>query len=97
MGFGAMFITWNVVMYILHSHRFPFMASLQYPLGMFMLNNSLIPVVFIVSYFSAIVIFQTQNEFRGVADLILELCGFAAGFLLVLVVAGHAHYFKLHQ
>ena len=39
-GFGAMFITWNVVMYILNSHRFPFMASLQFPLGMFILNNS---------------------------------------------------------
>src|ERR1043165_8891719 len=39
-GLGAMFVTWNVVMYILHSHRFPFMASLQYPLAMFFLNTS---------------------------------------------------------
>src|SRR5579864_8610520 len=58
-GFGALYVTWNIVMYILHSHRFPFMASLQYPLGMFFLNNSLIPLALMVSYFIAIVLFQT--------------------------------------
>jgi len=92
-GFGAMFITWNVVMYILHSHRFPFMASLQYPLGMFILNNAIIPVFFMGSYFIAIILFQTQNEYQGFKELFFELFGFLAGFSLVLLIS--SIYFNL--
>lgn len=85
-GFGAMFVTWNVVMYILHSHRFPFMASLQYPLGMFFLNNSIIPLVFFVTYIICIVQFQISYEFQKPGELLLEVAGFCAGMLLVILV-----------
>ncbi|MBK7149030.1 MAG: hypothetical protein IPH78_09460 [Bacteroidetes bacterium] len=85
-GFGAMFITWNVVMYILHSHRFPFMASLQYPLGMFVLNNSIIPFVFFVTYIVCIIQFQISYEFQKPLEMFLEILGFGAGFLLVILI-----------
>lgn len=87
-GFGAMFITWNVVMYILHSHRFPFMACLQYPLGMFILNNSIIPAAFVIAYFVSIVLFQTQYEYQTFIDMTFYLFGFSAGFTLVVLVCG---------
>ncbi|MES2619708.1 MAG: hypothetical protein V4615_02570 [Bacteroidota bacterium] len=85
-GLGAMFITWNIVMYILHSHRFPFMASLQYPLGMFILNNSIIPVVFFISYFISIIRYQVLYEYQTFFDLFLALLGLLAGFSIVLLV-----------
>jgi hypothetical protein len=85
-GFGAMFITWNVVMYILHSHRFPFMASLQYPLGMFVLNNAIIPLVFLISYFVTVVNFRIKYEYQGFWQIFFELLGFAAGFILMILV-----------
>ncbi|MBL0309002.1 MAG: hypothetical protein IPP77_04785 [Bacteroidetes bacterium] len=92
-GFGAIFITWNVVMYILHSHRFPFMACLQYPLGMFILNNSIIPAAFLIAYFTSIILFQIQYEYQTFLDLTFDLCGFIAGFSLVLLISGA--YFNL--
>jgi len=85
-GFGAMFITWNVVMYILNSHRFPFMASLQYPLGMFILNNGIIPLVFLVSYFVAVVQFHIKYEYDRPLQIIFQLVGFLAGFVLMILV-----------
>ena len=90
-GFGAMYVTWNIVMYILHSHRFPFMASLQYPLGMFFLNNSIVPLVLMIAYFIAIVLFQTRNEYQNFADILFDLTGFVAGFLLMIMIT--ASYF----
>lgn len=87
-GFGAMFVTWNVVMYILHSHRYPFMACLQYPLGMFILNNSLIPAAFVIAYFISVILFQIQNEYQSILDITFYLFGFSAGFTLVLLVSG---------
>ena len=85
-GFGAMFVTWNIVMYILHSYRYPFMASLRYPLGMFFINNGIIPLAFIISYFTAIVLFQTHNEFKSYTDITFDLLGFSAGFVFMLLI-----------
>lgn len=85
-GFGALYVTWNIVMYILHSHRFPFMASLQYPLGMFFINNSIIPLVFVVSYFVSVIHFQSSYEFQRAGELAFELLGFVAGVTLVILL-----------
>lgn len=87
-GFGAMYVSWNLVIYILNSSRFPFMASLQYPLAMFFINNSIIPFVFVVSYFAAIIHHQTLFEYQTVADLFFDIVGFLAGFVLVLLLTG---------
>ena len=92
-GFGAMFITWNVVMYILSSHRFPFMASLQYPLGMFVLNNALIPLSFLITYITSVVLFQLKYEYQTIAQIMFEVLGFCAGFLLMILIT--AVYFNL--
>ncbi len=85
-GFGAMFVTWNVVMYILNSHRFPFMASLQFPLGMFVLNNAIIPLVFFVAYFASVIHFRVKYEYQGFAQILFELLGFIAGFVLMILL-----------
>lgn len=85
-GFGAMFVTWNTVMYILHSYRFPFMASLRFPMGMFFINNSIIPLAFIISYFTAIVLFQVHNEFKNYMIIFFDLTGFSAGFIFAVLV-----------
>jgi hypothetical protein len=85
-GFGAMFVTWNVVMYILNSHRFPFMASLQYPMGMFILNNSIIPGTFFITYLICVVQFRIKYEYQNCWQIAFELLGFIAGFVLVQLV-----------
>jgi hypothetical protein len=85
-GFGAMFVTWNIVMYILHSYRFPFMASLRFPLGMFFINNSIIPLAFLVAYFTSIILFQTHNEFKSYTVIFFDLLGFTAGFVFMLFI-----------
>lgn len=87
-AFGAMYVIWNIIMYMLNSHRFPFMASLQYPLVMFFINNSIIPLLFVIAYFSAIISFQTKSEYAEWWQLFIEILGFLAGFLLSLLITG---------
>ena len=93
LGFGAMYVTWNVVMYILHSYRFPFMATLSYPVGMFFINNSITPLAFIIAYFTAIVNFQVNNEFKGYGVIFFDLLGFTAGFIFMILLT--ATFFSL--
>ncbi len=93
LGLGAMFVTWNVVMYILHSHLFPFMASLQYPLGMFILNNSIIPLIFFISYIVSIIRYQIIYEYQSFLELSLDILGLIAGVTFVILVT--SIYFNL--
>jgi len=93
MGFAAMFVTWNIVSYMLHSHRFEFLASLERPLSVFFINNSIVPVVFLSGYIWAIVRFQSQFEFQNWKIVALILAGFFAGFVFILLVT--SLYFQL--
>ena len=60
-AFGAYFMVWNVTSYILHARHFPFLATLQRPFGVYSLNNSLIPLAFLIAYLVQLLIFQRQD------------------------------------
>ncbi|MFN8277156.1 MAG: hypothetical protein U0T84_06720 [Chitinophagales bacterium] len=86
MGFGMFYVTWNMNCYILHSHRFSFMPSFQKPMGIFFINNALIPIVFLTWYLSAAVRFQLQDQYATTARVFFEVVGFFVGFLLILLI-----------
>ena len=61
MALGGFLVSWNITAYILHAHRFPFLATIHRPFGVFMLNNSLIPLAFMVFYIVNLVAFQRDS------------------------------------
>lgn len=85
-GFGAFFVTWNIVSYMLHSHRFQFLASLDNPLSVFFINNSIVPAVFLIGYISSIIRFQKYFEFQSWQQVGMDVVGFFAGFIFVMVI-----------
>ena len=91
--FGIFFITWNIVSYLLLSYKYPFIASMKWPVAMFTFNNSLIPLLFIGFYVYKIICFQTIEMYASKEQLFWYLLGFSAGFALVLLLS--AIYFTL--
>ena len=87
-SFGAFIITWNLVLYILNSFRFHFLASLRYPFFTFSLNNATIPLLFLLVYLIAIIRFQKASEYISNTDLILDIAGFLVGFIFMVVING---------
>ncbi len=85
MGFGAFYVSWNLNCYMLHSYRFGFMARFNKPMGVYFLNNSIIPVIFIVNYCVAIVRFQTENQYYSTAKIAFSIVGFLIGFVIILL------------
>jgi hypothetical protein len=79
MGFGAFYVSWNLNCYILHSPRFTFLAGFRRPMGIFFINNSIIPLIFIVAYFYNVVHYQSKFEFSSTLSLVMDLIGFIAG------------------
>ena len=86
MGFGAFFVSWNLNCYMLHSYKFTFMARFHRPMGIYFLNNSIIPLIFITNYFIAIGRFQAQSQHYSTFKIVFSLVGFSIGFVIILLL-----------
>ena len=87
LAFGGFFMSWNITSYILCSFRFPFLATLKYPFYKFTINNSIIPLGFVIVYVFRVFYFQTIGEYQFGIDVVLYLLGFALGFFSLIAIA----------
>lgn len=76
-GFTAAF---NITCYIADGHRFSFVGALPRPFLKFCLNNSLLPLTFIVVYTYQIIRFQVNNEYSTASQVVWDLLGLFAGY-----------------
>ncbi len=83
LAFGGFVMTWNVTHYILNSFRFPFLATLEYPFTKYCLNNSLLPLSFLGTYFAMVIGFQSNVEYQLNIKIISELSAFLLGAVIM--------------
>ncbi len=91
--FGGFLMAWNVSTYILHSYRFPFLASLNRPFTKYFINNSIIPIAFVIFYLVVMINFQWYNGLAAEYSIVFDLLGFFTGITITMVLA--ALYFQL--
>lgn len=92
-AFGFFVIVWNTITYMLHSYRFPFLATLHSPFFHFCVNNSLIPAAFLFIYLAQVFQFQELYEFQKIPTILNYFSGFLSG--LTISVGLFALYFSL--
>ena len=68
--------------YMRLASRFPFLAMVNKPFVRFCINNSIIPVSFIVFFIIRIIRFQRMEEFESWLNISLFVFGFLVGFFL---------------
>ncbi|HEX5171827.1 MAG TPA: patatin-like phospholipase family protein [Cyclobacteriaceae bacterium] len=78
---GGFTVAFHITCYISDGHRFTFVGTLAKPFTKYSINNSLIPLVFLITYITEIIIFQLNNEYSTPGALIQKLIGFLTGFL----------------
>ncbi len=81
--FGGFVITWNISTYMLNTHYFQFLAACSRPFAVYVINNSIIPVSFIITYFILAYQFQIKNDNIGTKEVLKDIAGFLTGFILV--------------
>lgn len=91
-GFTAAF---NITCYIADGHRFSFIGALSNPFGKFSLNNSILPMVFLITYLYQVIRFQVNNEYTTGTELALNLAGFFTGYIAMALLL--QIYFSLTQ
>lgn len=86
LGIGGFIITWNLVIYMLNSFRFEFLASLRWPFTTFFINNSIIPIGFVITHVISIYNFQVNSEYLQKGDLFISLLGYISGLSMVILL-----------
>lgn len=87
MAIGVFIMCWNITTFILFSKHFTFLAATQYPFLKYCINNSPIPVVFLIFYVIRAYEFTHYKELINNIEIIFLTVGFLAGLLLILSIS----------
>ncbi len=80
---GGFIVSYNLYTYIIQGHRFPFIATLDKPLFKFVINNFILPAVFILTYCICSFRFQIGSELLSKSAALVNLLGFSIGVVLM--------------
>jgi hypothetical protein len=93
---GGFIMAWNISFYILNSYRFEFLASVSKPFVRFCINNSIIPIAFIIAYTISIFNFQ-YSEGRTTNEIVWVVASMYGGILLMVLVTTIYFFFFNHD
>ncbi|MBK6947222.1 MAG: hypothetical protein IPH16_03280 [Haliscomenobacter sp.] len=86
LALGCFYFTWNLTVYLLTAHHFPFLASLKNPFTKYCLNNFLLPLGFLIFYLVSLIHFQAYFVGESTGQLGLDILGFLGGAFSILLL-----------
>ena len=84
---GMFIMSWHVTTFILFSRHFKFLATTTNPFLRYCINNSIIPLIFLVFYFFKAWHFDHYKELIPAVDIIFLCGGFICGLLFILAIS----------
>jgi hypothetical protein len=92
---GSFIMAFHISSYVVMAHRYPFIVTVHKPFYVYSLNNSLIPVAYLLVYLLESFRFQVFNEFIPVGQVLLNLVTFLMGVLLFIYFSLGFFYFMV--
>jgi len=89
MGFsiGGFVMSFNITSYVINSARFPFVAALKNPFIRYCINNSLLPLLFIVYYIYKVIFFHVENEHTPPSLIAIYIIGILLGYVFNIMLS----------
>ncbi|MEO5908010.1 MAG: hypothetical protein ABIR50_05000 [Ginsengibacter sp.] len=84
---GIFIMSWNITTFILHSGRFRFLATSSKPFFKYCLNNTIIPITFLLLYFIEAIYFDRVKELIPLKQFLLIVAGFVCGISILIFVS----------
>ncbi len=91
--FGVFCVSFFITCYILDSHRFKFLGTIRFPFVNFCLNNSILPLAFVITYLGEFIHFQFESGFEKYGQILIQAFCFILAF--VLTITFFLMYFRL--
>ncbi|HEY0676645.1 MAG TPA: hypothetical protein VGD17_00110 [Chitinophagaceae bacterium] len=90
---GVFIMSWNITTFILFSRHFKFLATTTNPFLKYCINNSIIPLSFLIFYSYKSVYFASHKELLATGDILLLGFGFLFGFA-GLILLSFVYFFR---
>jgi len=95
-SFGGFVMAFNIYSYVMHVKKFKFIATVARPFYKFCINNSIIPLIFIVTFIGYSVQFQHKDELISTVQSILNIGAFILG-AIVFFMLSLFYFFKTNK
>ncbi len=86
-SFGVFIMSWNITSFILFTRHFKFLATTSNPFLKYCINNSIIPIAFLIYYFIKAVDFNSNKELLPTYDILFLATGFVVGLFFILIIS----------
>lgn len=90
---GVFIMSWNITTFILFSRHFKFLATTTNPFLKYCINNSLIPLAFVIFYFFKGIHFAATKELMNTWEIVWLVMGFLFG-LISLILLSLLYFFR---
>lgn len=84
---GMFIMSWHITTFILFSRNFKFLATTTNPFLRYCINNSIIPLAFLIFFFFKAWHFDHFKELIPTVDIIFLFGGFASGLLFIIAIS----------
>ena len=84
---GMFIMSWNISTFILFSKHFRFLSATTNPFLKYCINNSIIPILFLLFYFIKAYLFDHFKELISSTEILFLVGGFLSGLVLILAVS----------
>jgi hypothetical protein len=84
---GIFIMSWNITTFILFSRHFRFLATTGKPFLKYCINNSILPLIFLIFYFVKALQFSIERELLPISSVLWLSAGFLFGFGLVILAS----------
>lgn len=91
--YGVFCISYFITCYILDSHRFKFLGTIRFPFVNFCLNNSILPLAFLITYLAEFIHFQFESGFERYGQILIQALSFIIAFIVT--ISFFLMYFRL--
>ena len=84
---GVFIMSWNITTFILHSKRLKFLATTSNPFLKYSINNSIVPLLFLIFYFNRMWEFNSYKELMPGGEILKEIGGILLGIIAVILLS----------
>ncbi|MBC7887936.1 MAG: patatin-like phospholipase family protein [Ferruginibacter sp.] len=81
---GVFFMSWNITTFILHTKRFKFLATTSKPFLKYCMNNSILPLLFLLFYLVKAIQYNRNKELLNIPEQGILIIGFLGGLILLI-------------
>jgi hypothetical protein len=93
MSVGMFIMSWNIATFILFSRYFRFLSATTNPFLKYCTNNSILPLLFLLFYFTKSYQYAHYKELISTSEVLLLFGGFIAGLIFILT-ASFIYFFR---